>query len=121
MEQYRALLKTLGGPNPEAPAAAVSERKTFSLQKDWHVLHHALNGTHDGGETILGQAVLGGKDIPDNNQVMGYGPLRYLEPQQVKKVAEALADVDPQRLLSKLNRRDAALDNLIQERPNPLT
>jgi hypothetical protein len=82
-------------------------RKTFSLEKDWHVVHYALNGTAGGGEGALADAVLGGKEIPDVEGVMGYGPLRYLEPERVQSVAHALAAVDPAQLLSRLDHRDA--------------
>jgi hypothetical protein len=82
-------------------------RNVFSLDKDWHIFHYVLNGTAHGGDGPLADAVLGGREIPDVEGVMGYGPLRYLEPNQVQSVADALAGVNPTRLLSKLDLRDA--------------
>lgn len=82
--------------------------RVFSLEKDWHVLHYALNGTTTGGEGALANAVLGGQEIPDVDRVMDYGPLRYLEPEQVRSVADALTAVDPAQLLSRLDQKDAA-------------
>jgi hypothetical protein len=38
---------------------------------------------------------------------MGYGPLRYLNAQQVKGITEALQSVKPEALVSKLDRKDA--------------
>jgi hypothetical protein len=86
---------------------ATAARKAFSLAKDWHVLHYALNGTARGGKGLLANAVLGGQEIPDVDGVMGNGPLRYLEAQRVPAVRDALAGVNPGQLLLNLNRRDA--------------
>ena len=105
--QFQSLLASFGRPARKGPSLVTVKRRKFSLQKDWHVLHYALNGTHEGGEAGLGEAILGGKPLPDHGQVMGYGPLRCLEPEQVKAVAQALANVGPQGLISKLDRRDA--------------
>jgi hypothetical protein len=91
----------------QRPDAVPPEHKSFSLQKDWHVLHYALNGTTEAGEGPLGEAILGGKEIPDLKGVKDYGPLRYLDPPQVKDVAKALAGVDPQSLLARLDAKDA--------------
>lgn len=93
-------------PKPEAV------RKDFSLEKDWHVLHYALNGTHDGGARPLADAILGGQEIPDVEGVNSFGAassgaLRYLTSPEVKDVASALRAVEPSQLLSKLNFRDA--------------
>jgi len=44
------------------------------------------------GESPLAKAVLGGKELPDINQVMGYGPARYLLPGEVSQVAHAWAN-----------------------------
>jgi len=105
--QFQALLAAFGRPARKGPVLVVPERRKFSLQKDWHVLHYALNGTNEGGTGSLADAILGGKVIPDHDHVMGYGPLRCLDARQVKAVAEALAEVDPQGLLAKLDMKDA--------------
>jgi hypothetical protein len=63
----------------------------LSLYKDWHMLHYLLTGK--GWETVdspLGQAIMGGIEIPDVQNVMGYGPARYLTPSIVREVAGAL-------------------------------
>jgi hypothetical protein len=91
----------------DAPAAPPAERKQFSLEKDWHVLHYVLNGTAEGGEGPLADSILGGKEIPDVEGVMSYGPIRYLTPDRVAAVADALASVNPAELASKLDREDA--------------
>ena len=91
----------------QLPPTPRSERKQFSLEKDWHVLHYVLNGTTEGGVGPLADSILGGGEIPDVEGVMGYGPLRYLLPEKVAAVAAALARIKPTDLLSKLDRKDA--------------
>jgi len=64
----------------------------LSLHKSWHCLHFLLTGkSWDPVDSPLGKAILGGKEIPDRHNVMGYGPIRYLTPDEVRQVAEALA------------------------------
>jgi hypothetical protein len=82
-------------------------RKQFRLEKDWHVLHYAMNGTAKAAKGPLGQAVLGGKGITALIGIMSTGPLRYLEPKEVKAIAKALAKIDPDQLLPKLDTEDA--------------
>ena len=79
-------------------------RKVFSLQKDWHVLHYALNGTSEAGPAPLEKSILGGTEFPIPAD---YGALRYLTPQEVREVNEALAGVDPQKLIERLDKKDA--------------
>jgi hypothetical protein len=107
-QQFMAKSQARKGPQLVRPGAAVKpERKQFSLEKDWHVLHYALNGTHDGGTTALADAILGGEEIPDLGRTSGYGPIRFLRPEHVAVVAATLAEVHPEELLSKLNFEDA--------------
>ena len=107
MKQFQAMLSALQPSSEKPRIPSASKRKKFSLEKDWHVLHYALNGTAEAGEGWLSQAVLGGKEFPDHENVMGYGPLRYLVAEEVSSVASALSAVDPNSLLTKLNRDDA--------------
>jgi hypothetical protein len=39
----------------------------------------------------LGNAIMGGAEIPDQQKVMGYGPARFLTLSQVREVAAELA------------------------------
>ncbi|MGA2812302.1 MAG: YfbM family protein [Candidatus Acidiferrum sp.] len=72
----------------------------LALEKSWHSLHYLLTGTAWETDTILGKVILGGTEIgPD----MGYGPARYLEPNEVKKVARALKTVSKKDLMSRFN------------------
>ena len=55
-----------------------------SLSSDWKKL--------GARRFFFGKAIMGGKEIPDRQGVMGYGPIRYLTPEEVRQVAEALAE-----------------------------
>ena len=77
----------------------------FSLEKDWHVLHYALNATSEAGSGPLERTILGGSELRCGRQE--YGPLRYLTTEQVRETATALAKVDAKKLLDKLDADDA--------------
>jgi len=67
--------------------------RKLSLHKSWHCLHYLLAGrTWEPDASPLGKAILGGKELSDVHQVMGYGPARYLLPGEVGQVADALAN-----------------------------
>jgi hypothetical protein len=54
----------------------------------WHGIHFLLTGEAWGGAPPLGLAILGGREIgPD----LAHGPARYLMPDEVKAVSQALA------------------------------
>jgi hypothetical protein len=62
------------------------------LHKSWHCLHFLLTGKGwEPADPPLGNAIMGGTELPDRQRVMGYGPARYLTPLQVREVASALA------------------------------
>jgi hypothetical protein len=57
------------------------------VDKAWHGIHFMLTGKPEGGAEPLSLAVLGGEEVGDD---MGYGPARFLTPEQVRRVAAAL-------------------------------
>lgn len=59
----------------------------LDVDKAWHGIHYMLTGSVDGGEEPLSLTVFGGEEIGED---MGYGPARFLTPQQVKAVSAAL-------------------------------
>jgi hypothetical protein len=63
---------------------------SLSLEKSWHVLHYLLTGEAEEAPPPLGNAILGGTEIGGD---LGYGPARFLSPQQVREVAAALATI----------------------------
>lgn len=86
--------------NPRAQAQMQShfpgpskDGKQLCLHKSWHCLHHIFTGkSWDRAEPPLGDAIMGGTELPDRRRVMGYGPARYLSATQVRAVADALAE-----------------------------
>jgi len=64
--------------------------RQIDLDKAWHGIHFLLTGKAWGGEGPLAWAVVGGHEIGDD---IGYGPARFLTPEQVGQVAAALAAV----------------------------
>jgi hypothetical protein len=67
----------------------------LDIDKTWHAIHFLLNGkTWEGAEPWF-LVILGGTPIGED---VGYGPARYLEPEQVREVADALSTVDAAEL-----------------------
>ncbi len=63
----------------------------LDLVKSWQVLHFILTGDPWEGQPPLKNAILGGTEIgPD----LGYGPARYLTPEEVGIVTGTLAQFD---------------------------
>jgi hypothetical protein len=81
----------LSAPPPTRSAGAAIEGSQLGplleLDKAWHGVHFLLTGSATEATDGVGQAILGGVEIgPD----MGYGPARYLTPDQVSAVAYEL-------------------------------
>lgn len=90
-----------GGEGGEALVALMQERlrrrppgKTagvhtvLSLDKAWHGVNYLLCGAAEPGESLLGQAVLGGTEIGED--FSGYGPARFFTVEQVSALAATL-------------------------------
>lgn len=76
------------------------EENGLNLEKSWHVLHYLLTGKAEEAPPPLGNAILGGKEIgPD----LGYGPARFLEPDQVREVASALSSITSEDLAKRFD------------------
>jgi hypothetical protein len=59
------------------------------VDKAWHGIHYLLCGDADPTDAPPSWAVLGGEEFGDD---MGYGPARFLTPDQVRRIAESLPD-----------------------------
>lgn len=80
--------------------AAPNGEEGLSLEKSWHCLHYLLTGAADMTDSVLSKAILGGTEVgPD----IGYGPARYLEPGDVKSVANSLKTVSQKDLMSRFD------------------
>ena len=76
------------------------DQKRLDLGKSWHLLHYLLTGSAKEASPPLGNAILGGRPIgPD----MGYGPARFLTPQEVREVAIALWEITADQLASRFD------------------
>lgn len=67
----------------------------LDLDKAWHAIHYLLTGSNWGGEYPLGMAVLGGMELGED---IGYGPVRFLTPEEVQAVAVLLDTLSQQTL-----------------------
>ncbi len=61
-----------------------------SLDKNWQEIHHILTGEAKPSGDLLSNAIFGGAEIGSD---LGYGPARFLTPEQVKPISERLASV----------------------------
>lgn len=77
------VFEVLSPEDGEGPRPPVS----VDLDKAWHGLHYLLTGDPWDGDPPLCWAILGGEPIGDDT---GYGPPRYLIPDQVAAIASAL-------------------------------
>lgn len=86
-----AILRHMGGR-----AASLRQRvrpagepavEGVSLDKAWHGLHYLLCGAVEPAPGALGQAVLGGAEIGEDQ---GYGPARYFTTAETTEIAQAL-------------------------------
>jgi hypothetical protein len=72
----------------------------LNIDKSWHGIHFLLTSSARGGKPPLSNAVLGGKEFgPD----LGYGPPRYLTPDQVKEVVAGLDGITRETLRGRFN------------------
>jgi uncharacterized protein DUF1877 len=71
--------------------------RCLDIDKSWHAIHFLLSGDAWDGEYPLSDVILGGSEMSDED--LGFGPARYLNPQEVQEMADALASVSEERLL----------------------
>lgn len=75
----------------------------LDLDKAWHGLHYLLTGEAVGGPAPLADAITGGVEFGPE---VGYGPARYLMPEEVSAVAQALASLTPEALSQRFDPQD---------------
>ncbi len=73
---------------------------SVDIDKAWHGLHYLLTGKSEGGEPPLAWAILGGQEIGGD---VGFGAARFVYPEQVKQIAEALTTLDEKTLRSRFD------------------
>ena len=98
-EKIRALiLKDLEASRVRIPDESTEDG--LRLEKSWHVIHYLLTGKIDKAPPPLGNAVLGGEEIGEERD---YGRVRFLTPQEVREVAEALAPISKDDLVRRFD------------------
>jgi len=71
---------------------------SMDVDKCWHAIHYLLTGQPLGGDEPYSLAVLGGEDLGED---LGYGPARFLTPEQVEDVAATLRTVGVDELANR--------------------
>src|SRR2546425_4040968 len=72
------------------PSLVKYDPSGLDVDKTWQVMHFLLTGDAWGGAPPLAKTIMGGTDIGED---LGYGPARYLMPEEVREVASALSGV----------------------------
>ncbi len=80
----------LSDPRRMIDALQRKDDTILKLDKSWQGLHYLMTGSAEQPKGVLGQAILGGREVGED---LGYGPARVLTPENVKKIAVALAQV----------------------------
>ncbi len=75
----------------------------IDLDKAWHGIHYLLTGLSEGGPEPRSLAVFGGEEFGPE---VGYGPARFLDADQVRRVAGVLSGLSPDALAQRFNAKD---------------
>jgi hypothetical protein len=98
-QTLRALIvKDLEGAGVRLPGETPEDG--LSIEKSWQIIHFLLTGKIDQASPPLGNAIMGGEEIGEERD---YGRLRFLNPLQVREVAEALSAVSRDDLLRRFD------------------
>ncbi len=79
----------------------LSPDEHLDVDKAWHAIHFLLNGDPWEGEQPLVNAVMGGNQLGEED--VGYGPARYLGPEEVQILAKALQEQPAHELLERFD------------------
>jgi hypothetical protein len=73
----------------------------LGLNKAWHAIHFVLTGSRLGGEEPLNFLVDEGTPVGEVD--VGFGPARVLRSDQVRRIAAALAPIDPEEVARRVD------------------
>jgi len=71
------------------------------IDKSWHAIQFLLTGDPWAGEPPLQYVVMGGAELGEED--VGYGPARYLTPEEVQAAASAIASISGEALWSRFD------------------
>lgn len=83
-----------------------SDDDYLDIDKSWHAIHYILCGQSWEGELPYFNTVLGGTII--NDEDVGYGPVRYLKPIEIKEVHEAIKYITEDEFKNKFDCKELA-------------
>jgi hypothetical protein len=110
-KKYLAEFQSLTTPWSSRKKASESDRTEkagteLRIDKSWHGLHFLLTGRLEGGNPPLSMALMGGKQIPDQHNVMGFGPALKLTAEEVSHVSESLDALSCDELLNRYDPKE---------------
>ncbi len=74
------------------------------LNKAWHAIHFVLTGSRLGGQAPLNFLVDEGTPVGEVD--VGYGPARVLKSDEIRRIAAALAPIDPDEVARRVDARE---------------
>jgi hypothetical protein len=72
----------------------------LNLDKAWNGVHWLLTGNIAPGDTPASRIIYGGTEIGED---IGYGPARYLSPQEVREAASELSKMAQESMIHRYN------------------
>ena len=92
------------------------EQELLCIDKAWHAIHYVLTGCvwDIPDDNILGQMILGGEPVSDED--FGYGPARLIPKEIVAQIADALKEWDEAAFRDKF-----CIEDLISNEIYPVT
>ena len=93
------LIKVMQERAQRSASRQVAAGTKLSLDKEWHGVHYLLCGEVEPGKSLLSKAVMGGKDLGEDDEgFSGYGPARCFPAKEVAEISAALsaAEVEAQ-------------------------
>src|SRR5262249_28879790 len=97
----------------QAQPKATKIPEGLEIEKSWHCLHFMLSGKVSAiGNEPIEKLIFGGAEISDTENVMGYGPVRYFEADEVAEIGAALESYPIEQKASKFDSAAAAEANI---------
>jgi hypothetical protein len=84
-------------------AGLESSEVGLSLEKSWHGLHYVLTGSAWEGTPPLNFLVSGGQPVGDEEDDVGYGPARVIDPESVAALHAVLSTFPQEQFESRLD------------------
>ena len=84
--------------------AAAGGGECVVLNKAWHAIHFVLTGSRLGGQAPLNFLVDEGTPVGEVD--VGYGPARVLKSDEIRRIAAALAPIDPDEVARRVDARE---------------